>query len=151
MIKWMKNHKWTVTIIIIFLIMMFVLSKVYDLVVVNRGKPVYGDRIENIKSIEITKTNVNNLKAGIKESPKVKDVAYSLAGKVITVRITMLDDASLEEAKTAGNKVLEYFDKEQQSNYGIQVFLLKDGDDLKFPVVGYKHYTNAKISWTKDR
>ncbi len=151
MINWIKNNKWTSIIIAIFLVTMLIGSQFFKMLIVNSGKPVYGDRLDRIETIEITKTNINNLKSGLKESDKVTDVIYSLAGKVITVKITVTEATTVAEAKAIGQNVLKYFDKEQQSNYGIQIFLVKDKKVESFPIAGYKHYTNETISWTKDR
>lgn len=151
MIEWIKKHKWTTLIIIVFLVSMFFASQFIKLLVVNSGKPVYGDRLDRVQTIEITKTNVNNLEKGLKENPKVKDVEYSLSGKVIGVKINLEVDTATADAKTIGASVLNYFDKEQQGHYGIQIFLVKTGEHQSFPIIGYKHYTAQGISWTKDR
>lgn len=149
--KIIKKHKWTFIIVIAFIVFMIITSQVLNLVLVNSGKPVYGDRLDGIKRIEISKTNILNLENGLKENPKVQSIKYSLHGKVIGVKIILLDDVTVADAKVIGTSVLEYFDTEQKSNYGIEVYLIKNVADEKFPIMGYKHYTKENLSWTKER
>lgn len=151
MIKLIKKHKWTFIIIILFIVFMITMSQLLNLVLVNSGKPVFGDRLDNVKRIEISKTNILNLETGIKENPKVESIKYSLHGKVIGLKIVLVEDATVAEAKKIGTSVLDYFDTEQKTNYGIEIYLLKNSSDEKFPIIGYKHYSNETISWTKER
>lgn len=151
MIEWIKSHKGTTIVIIVFLIMMFFASSLFRVFLVNSGNPVYGDRLDDIETVEITKTNISNLEKGIKENEAVKEMNYSLTGKIISVKITFSEATSADDARKVGLTVLDYFDKEQKLSYGIEVYLIKEEESESFPIIGYKHYTSTDMSWTKNR
>ncbi len=150
--NWIKNNVFTTIVIVLFTIGVFVLAFISDSFFANSGNPVYGNRLDNIKTIEITQTNVNNLTNGLKDDKNVSDVKYELTGKIIKITITVVNDCSVKDAKKIGNKTLEYFDDEQKSNYDIEVYLIKANDsDKSFPIDGHKHSSKSSISWSKDR
>ena len=61
-------------------------------------------------------------------------------------------DALEKKAKSLDSSILKNFDNDQLSYYSIQVYFKKNDSSLDdFPIMGYKHYNDNDISWTKDR
>lgn len=150
--KFIKNNVFTSIVILLFVVFIFAAAFISKSFFANSGTPVYGDRLDNIETVEITKTNINDLTEGLKKDSDVVNVEYSLTGKIVELKITVTDGCKIDKAKKIGKSSLEYFDDEQKTNYDIQVFLIKnDTSDESFPIIGYKHSSKNNFSWTKDR
>lgn len=143
-----KKHKVlliVVGIILILLIIAFIFIKQF---MAESSKDAYGNRLDNIDKVEISKETEDNLKKDLEQIESISKVEYRLQGKLINIMMTIKEGTSLEEAKENANKVLEYFDDEQKSYYDIQVFLTNELEESEgYPTIGYKHKTSDALIW----
>ena len=148
--NYLKRNKGTVIAIIIFIILVVLLFQVKNIFFPNSGKAIYGNRLEGIKEVEISKDTYKKVEKAFAED-SVSKVTTAIAGKLVKIFITVNEDVDLEKAKSYGGKALEQFTSEQKNYYDFQIYIEKAGDNEHFPIIGYKHHSKGTISWTKDR
>ena len=84
-------------------------------------------------------------------SDSSKSTEVTTAGRIINIIIKAKDTTSLEEAKKLGDKCVEVFSTKEKKYYDIQIFITNTKNKSQFPIIGYKHHNNEKITWSKDR
>ena len=150
--KWIRKHKFTTFVLFMYVVLVVMAFFVNKLFFSANGSPVYGDRLEGIEDVAVLDDQYQNMKKDMEDGSSISTITHSLSGKTVNIIITVGDFVALEQAKQFGNKTLEYFQAEQLAFYDIQVFIKKENKELNdFPIIGYKHYTKAGFSWTKDR
>ena len=148
--NYIKRNKGTVIAIIIFIILVVLLFQVKNIFFPNSGKAIYGNRLEGIEEVEISKDTYKKVEKSLAED-SVSKVTTDIAGKLVKIFITVNEDVDLEKAKSYGGKAIEPFTAEQKNYYDFQIYIEKKGDNEHFPIIGYKHHSKGTISWTKDR
>jgi len=150
--KLIGKHKFTIFIIMIYIVIVVFAFFVYQTFWVNNNNPQWGNRLDGIEDVKIGSEQYKSMKLEIEKNEKVKEVVYDLRGKTINVVITVDDTATIAEAKKFGESVLTFFETKQLEFYSFQVFAKKTDTKLNdFPIIGYKHYTSPNLVWTKDR
>lgn len=151
-LKILKNNIFTIFIIVIFIIGMFAVSYLKKLYWDNNDKAAYGDRTEDAVNYVLEDKEIDEIKAKIKEDEDIVSVDYRLDGRIIKLTICVKDEVTVSEARKKGDSYLELFSEDDLSYYSINFEFKKENKKLNdFPIEGYKHYSNIKISWTKDR
>ncbi len=149
----MKN-KTTRNIVIIVIICFFGLCICLYQLVLNTNydnKAIYGDRLDGIDSVKISSKLKKEIIKNVNDTTLSKETKINIQGKIINVTIIVNDDVSIENAKPLADKVLEKLGEEEKKFYDIQVFIKKDNEDEKFPIIGYHHPKKEGFSWTLDR
>ena len=149
--NFIKNNKVTVVafiICVIFVILVFALKLTFF---PNEGTAIYGDRLDGIEEVEITDKQQEDIIKSLEDKDEVKEVSCDIKGRTLNVLITVNDDVELDPAKALTSSITENLEEDQTSYYDIQVFISKDNDDTRFPIIGYKHQNKDGFSWTKDR
>ena len=148
--NYIKRNKGTVIAIIIFILLVVLLFQIKNIFFPNSGKAIYGNRLEGIEEVEISKDTYKKVEKSLAED-SVSKVTTDIAGKLVKIFITVNEDVDLEKAKSYGGKAIEPFTAEQKNYYDFQIYIEKKGDNEHFPIIGYKHHSKGTISWTKDR
>ena len=149
--NFIKNNKVTVIafiICVIFVILVFALKLTFF---PNEGTAIYGDRLDGIEKVEITDSDQKNIIKSLEEKDEVKNADTDIKGRTLNVLITVNDDVELDSSKALTSSVIDNLKKDQTGYYDIQIFISKDNDDTRFPIIGYKHQDKDEFSWTKDR
>ena len=149
--KFIKNNKVTAVafiICVIFVILVFAIKLTFF---PNEGTAIYGDRLDGIEEVEITDDEQDKIVSSLEGKDEVKKVETDIKGRTLNVLITVNDDVELDPAKALTSSITDTLDKDQLGFYDIQVFISKDNDDARFPIIGYKHQDKDEFSWTKDR
>lgn len=147
-----KKHKMTFFVIVLFVILTIGLYYAYNLFFTNGGKPVYGDRLDGIEEVSLSKETISEIEKNTKESKSVKEVSSNVSGRTLNIVITVNDDLSIKDAKKIGEESFKNLSEKQIKYYSIQIFVKKDNEDENnFPIIGYKQKDNTNISWSKDR
>ena len=150
--KYIKKNKLTVFIIAIFVVVVIVGAYLYNLLFGSGRQEAYGNRLEGIEKVEITKDQYDNIKSKLESDAGVSSVSTSLQGKIVNIIMTVNDDITKEAAKIVAATALSEFDEEQLKFYDIQIFVKKDNEALNdFPIIGYKQNGKEGLSWSKDR
>lgn len=150
--KFIKKHKFTVLVILAFVVLVLILAVVKNIFFGGSGRPAYGNRLDGIENVKIEEKRYDELATKLKKNDKVEDASCNLSGKIINVIITVSDKTSKKDAKSIGSSVLEEFSKDELAFYDVQVYIKKkDAKQNDFPIIGYKHHKNKSLSWSKDR
>lgn len=149
-----RNKKMERTIVLVVTICFFVLVFVFYKLVLSQTsdtKAIYGERLDGIEEVKISKTKKEDIENSIKEVGNNKSVKVTIQGKIINVMITINDDVTRDSAKGLADKVLEKLSEDEKRFYDIQVFIKKDVEDAQLPIIGYHHPKKNGFSWTLDR
>lgn len=149
--NFIKNNKVTVVAFIICVIFVILVFAVKLTFFPNEGTAIYGDRLDGIEEVEITDKQQEDIIKSLEDKDEVKEVSCDIKGRTLNVLITVNDDVELDPAKALTSSITENLEEDQTSYYDIQVFISKDNDDTRFPIIGYKHQNKDEFSWTKDR
>lgn len=150
--KFIKQHKFTFFVIIIFIIAIIGLFFAYNLFFSNSGKPAYGNRLDNIEDVEIDEATINKISEENKKNDKVSDATVNVSGRTLEIILTVDDKMSLSDAKKIGNECYSTLSEKQIDYFSVQVFIKKKSEDQNnFPIIGYKQKKTKNIVWTKDR
>ena len=150
--KFIKEHKFTVFVIILFIVAVIFLYFMYDLFFTNSGKPEYGNRLDGIEEVEITKDDLSKIETELKKNKNVSNVSSNISGRTLNIIITVDDGLGVDDAKKIGQNSYSSLSEKQIKYYAIQVFIKKK-DEAKnnFPIIGFKQKEQTSISWTKNR
>lgn len=150
--KYLKKHRFTTLVIIAFTVVVLIFAFVWRAFFSNGGNPVYGNRLDGIEKVEISKKTIDEVSSELKKNDKVKKVTSNISGKTFDIVITVNDDVSLSSAKEIGNNSFSKLSEDQINYYSIQVFIKKDDEKKNdFPIIGYKQRGTKTLIWTKDR
>ena len=149
--NFIKNNKVAVVAFIICVIFVILVFAVKLTFFPNEGTAIYGDRLDGIEEVEITDKQQEDIIKALEDKDEVKKVSCDIKGRTLNVLITVNDDVELDPAKALTSSITDNLEEDQTSYYDIQVFISKDNDDTRFPIIGYKHQNKDEFSWTKDR
>ena len=131
-----KRKKKLIIALSICVILVLALCIAYEVIFANNsGK--YGNRLEGIQKVNITKTQQKKIKDNIETLEISKSVSVYLK-----------DDVALDKSKETYVKLLEQLTDEQKKYFDIEIFLEKKVKDESFPIIGYKHHNKENVSWT---
>lgn len=149
--KFIKKNKFTILVVIFFILLVIAAVKVKELFFPNigTGEAVYGERLND--KVKLDEGILSNIEALLKENKSTKEVSTRVSGRIINISITVYDAMSKNDAKKLGESSVTKLSEEQAGYYDVQVFITKSKDFTDFPIIGYKHYKNSNFSWTKDR
>ena len=149
--NFIKNNKVTAIAFIICVIFVILVFAVKLTFFPNEGTAIYGDRLDGIEEVEITDNQQDDIIKSLEDRDEVKSASTDIKGRTLNVLITVNDDVELDPAKALTSSIIDNLEEDQTSYYDIQVFISKDNDDTRFPIIGYKHQNKDGFSWTKDR
>ena len=149
--KFIKNNKLVVITFIICVIFVILVFAVKLTFFPNEATAIYGDRLDGIEEVEITEKEQDNIVKALEEKDEVSEASCDIQGRILNVLITVNDDVELSSAKALTSSITDNLEEDQTTYYDIQVFISKDNDDSRFPIIGYKHQNKDEFSWIKDR
>ena len=142
-----KRKKKLIIALSICVILVLALCIAYEVIFANNsGK--YGNRLEGIQKVNITKTQQKKIKDNIETLEISKSVSVYLTGKILKTVVVLKDDVALDKSKETYVKLLEQLADEQKKYFDIEIFLEKKVKDESFPIIGYKHHNKENVSWT---
>ncbi len=151
--KLIGNHKLLFAIcflaFIIILIMLYIFFNVFI-----GGTNKYGDRLNGIRKVEISKKEQSEVATFLKEKEEVTDASVRIQGKIIYINIEYTRATNLDRAKEIANEALTKLDDDEKKFYDIGFFLtqtVEEGEENKgFVVTGSKNAKLDNISWIKS-
>lgn len=150
--RFIKEHKFTMFVIILFILVVVLLYFMYNLFFTNGGKPEYGNRLDGIEEVEITKDNFSKMESELKKNKNVSSVNFNISGRTLNIIIIVQNGVSVDDAKKIGSSSYDSLSEKQIKYYAIQIFIKKDDEtENNFPIIGYKQKDVKSISWTKNR
>ena len=140
LMKELKENKFTTIVFLIFLGLFLIGALIFGLVMPKTGKPIYGNRLDGIEKVEVTKDQTNELVKNLKDKDYVTSASTHISGKIINVLVETKEGTSITKAKTLKTIVLKAFEENQKKFYDIQLFITNENKDAKgYPVIGYKN------------
>lgn len=150
--KFIKRNRYTIILILVFVLLLCLGIKVKDILMPNDKKEAYGNRLNGIDEHKIEKSLYDKIKSELEGKEEIKTVTYREQGKIINFIITVDDKIDLVNAKKVGDSVVSYFSEDDVSYYTFQIYLRKDDEKLdNFPIIGAKNPLTETIVWTHDR
>lgn len=147
--KILKNNKYTVIGLIIFIVLVVIGYGAYRFFFPNIGTPVYGNRLDDIKEHEITKDDCSKVISKLEENEAVVEATTDIEGRVFNVIITVKETTKLDDAKKLTTIIIENIKTDQKEYFDIQVFLKNEKDEVEgYPTIGYLGKTETEFSYS---
>ena len=147
--KFLKKYRKIIILVIIIALLVAGLLAVKNFFFPQESGVLYGNRLDGIEKVKITKETKDKITDIFKDSSSSAKVR--IAGRIIYVDVVLNDDVSRDTAKDFGNKTLEVLSDQEKSYYDIQLLINNKANQGQFPIIGYKHHTKDAIIWNKDR
>lgn len=150
--KFIKKYRYTLILLLVFVLLCVLALKVKEVLVPDEGKATYGERLKDISNHPINDDVYSKILEEFEKDDKVLKIDHRLQGKILNYYITVDDKLSVKDAKGKGEKVVSLLDDDILSYYSVQLYLIKNDETLNnFPIIGLKDPLSKTISWTKDR
>lgn len=150
--KFLKKNRYTIILLIVFVLLVILGLKVKNILVPDEGKATYGERLKDISKHQIKEEVYKKIEEELLSNKTVTKVSHRLQGKIINYYITFDSKVSVKDAKALGESIIKGFDEDTLGYYSIQIFLLKDDEKQNnFPIIGMRSPESKAVSWTKDR
>lgn len=140
----------------IFLIIMslFVLTGIIIILVVMfkffiSGNNKYGNRLDGIEEVEISKKDISEIASSIEENETVASASIRLQGKIIYITIKYKEGINIDQAKQVASSTLEKFSAEELEFYDLGYFLTSEGEN-GFNITGSKKAKKENISFIRS-
>lgn len=145
--KFYKENKKLVKIITLcFLVLIFIIVLYKSLFYSSQEKSIYGERLSNIKEYKLSKNDLVNYSSKIKKIDNVDDSKVLLKGRLLKYFVYVKKDITEEQMKEIANKSIELTLEKVKSYYDIEIFFgISQEDEVKYPLIGYKHKTKNDI------
>ena len=150
--SFLKNHRYTIILVLIFALLALLGLKVKDILIPDEGKATYGERLKNIDKHPLTDEIYQKVDDVFKDNKNVLKIEHRQQGRILNYYVTLDDKVSIKDAKAIGDKLVGALDEDTLGYYSIQIYMQKNDAALNnFPIIGLKDPLSDKISWTKDR
>ena len=150
--KFIKKHRYTLILVLIYSLIVVLGFKVKEILVPDEGKATYGERLKDISKHPISDEAYKKVEDELAKNKNVLKVTHRLQGKVLNYIIMVDNKLSIKDAKAIGEKLVTLFDEDILGYYSIQIYVAKEDEKLNnFPIIGLKDPLSKTVSWTKDR
>ena len=115
----------------------------------GNGGTKYGSRLDGIEAVQINDDKINNIISKIEADALVETVKLKVTGKIVYIKLTFTQDASITDAETIALKSLENFTDEEKAFYDFQ-FTIEQKANTKtegFLNVGAKNANGTNLVW----
>ena len=125
--NYIKKHKLTSFIILVYIIVVAFAYFIYKLFVGSSGLPVYGDRLDGIENVPITEEQIDKIVEELSKNESILKITRPyLNGKILKVIVTVSDGAVLQPLKELDSKIFNALDADQRAFYDVEYFIAKD-------------------------
>lgn len=144
-----KNKIMFVLTIIAVVCILIILIGIFTSFYKKSGTSEYGDRLDDIKGIELSSKVQGSLEDFYEDEEKVKSANVDVKGKIVYLIIDVDEGTTISEAQKIAIKGLDEFSKEELEVYDLQFILTCSAvkDSKSYPTMGYKNNNNAKVVW----
>lgn len=149
--KIMKDNKYTVVAVILFVFLVILGYGVYSFLFPNIGSPVYGNRLDGIEKVEITTSQQKKLQESLKEKEYVNTVSSYIKGRIFNVVIEVKDKTSDKDAKALTTIIKDSLEEKQRAYFDLQVFIKNENEEAAgYPIIGYLNKEVEAFSYSQD-
>ena len=149
--KFFKKHIKETIFLFVVLVIALSLGVLFLVMWFGGGNNKYGSRLEGIEEVSVSNSYLKEVVDQLEKKSIVKNATVNLQGKLINFNITLKESTLEADAKALSAVVIDNFTKDELSFYDIQIFLLDNKEESIYPMIGYKHRTNAEFVWSNHK
>lgn len=143
----LRHKLLSIICILAFIIIVMMIYIFFSIFVGGTNK--YGNRLEGIKAVELSKSDLSSVKKKIESKDEVESSNVRLEGKIVYIDIKFKENAKADDAKKIAKEILEEFDEDEQKFYDFEFILYQDKKD-GFKITGTKGPKTDGISFIKS-
>lgn len=147
MIKKIERHRKYIVIFIILLLLLGIGYSLKAFLYPSNSKSVYGDRLDGIDAVEISKDRQNTMVEEIKKNTGVNSASIDIKGAIINFIIDGKEELTVDKAEALADSTLTPFSDKEVKFYDFQFFITNS--KLKYTLLGYKNKATEKTVWTE--
>jgi len=110
----------------------------------------YGNRLDGIDKVEVSKKDLKKITDSLKEKDEVVKASARVQGKIIYLDIYFTEKTSLDSAKSICSDLLKEFNEDESSFYDFSFVITQDSEsEDKWSSIGSKNMASDSISWNR--
>lgn len=152
--KFLKEHRiFTMLMAIVVVCIVLIITVLVNVFYMGNGSNKYGNRLEGIKEVEISKSKQSDFENNIANNDKVKKADIRIQGKIIYITLEIDTGVKLEEAEGIALKSLDEFSDEEKAFYDFNFTLKQDSTNNSdgFIISGAKNKNGTGLVWNNNR
>lgn len=146
-LKDIKKYRYTTFALIAFLVLLLLSYFVFQLFFGERGKPVYGNRLDGIEEVMVTDDDFSKLSGILEKEKIVVSASGSRSGRILNYIVEVKSKTKAKDAKALTNVILKNLSEDQIAYFDIQVFFTCEDETEGYPMIGYKNKENKNFSY----
>ena len=147
--KELKKNKYASIAIIGFFVLIILGFGLYKFLFPNAGSPVYGNRLDGIEAVAISKDDLKNINAKLEEQENIISVKSDVSGRTVNFTLTVKEGTKAADAKKYPLSVVQEFTEEQRAYFDFQVFITSENkEENGYPIIGYMNKNNDEFSFS---
>lgn len=152
--RFFKEHRiFTMLMAIVIVCIVLIATVLINVFYMGNGSNKYGNRLEGIKEVEISKSRLSDFENNIANNDKIKEVNIRLQGKIVYITIEIEPGVNIEEAEGFALKSLDEFSDEEKAFYDFNFTLKQKATDNSegFIISGAKNKNGTGLVWNNNR
>ena len=111
----------------------------------------YGDRLDGIEKVELSKKDLSEIKDKILETKEVSSAKVRVQGKIVYIDISYKEGTDLAKAKEIASGAIVNFEDDEKAFYDFELIINEDSEkDDAWASVGAKNSSDSEIIWTRS-
>lgn len=148
--KWIKRNKGLFIVLLLTLILLIFIIVIFVKLLVGNSKDKYGNRLDGIENIMISKETYDGVKSEVMDTTLVEEVSVRRQGKIVYTTIILKADTGRDKAKEIAANTLDNYSEEELAFYDFSFFLKWEGEEADTVITGNKHSNLESISWVNS-
>ena len=148
--KWIKRNKGLFIVLLLTLILLIFIIVIFVKLLVGNSKDKYGNRLDGIENIMISKETYDGVKSEVMDTTLVEEVSVRRQGKIVYTTIILKADTGRDKAKEIAANTLDNYSEEELAFYDFSFFLKWKGEEADTVITGNKHSNLESISWVNS-
>lgn len=152
--KFFKEHRiFTMLMAIVVVCIVLIITVLVNVFYMGNGSSKYGNRLEGIKEVEISKSKQSDFENNIANNDKVKKADIRIQGKIVYITLEIETGVKLEEAEGIALKSLDEFSDEEKAFYDFNITLKQEATNNSdgFIISGAKNKNGTGLVWNNNR
>ena len=147
--NFISKYKIYFLILLAIIVLVFAFIKAKDFLYPDDKNTVYGDRLDGIEEVTITKEVQSKLISKLKENKDISSASIHIQGKIINIIvIAKTKENTIELMEEVSTNFLKEFSAKELAFYDFQFFI--KNEDANYNLIGYKNKNSEIIIWNSD-
>lgn len=151
--KFYKEHRvFTILMAIVLVCIIIIATVLIKCFYVGGDKGKYGDRLDGIKEVTITKKTQNDIESKLIAEKTVKSADLKITGRIVYIKINLEATTSLIEAQTVAQKSLDYFSDKEKDFYDFHFTLKQEANESSsgYIISGARNKNGSGLVWNNN-